>query len=248
MNVDDSIKTVRQGFEASFSEKHYYEKQTADDSHLELLLNMLNTKADSTVVDLGTGTGYIAFSLAKRYDDLEIIGLDIVEETLKRNSQKAIEENSDNLSFISYDGYSFPFEDGSIDTVITRYALHHFPDIGQSFKELYRILKPNGKLIISDPTPNKNDDCHFVDKFMRMKPDGHVRFYNLDEYKQMLECVGFRFESNKTSTIRFPRKEAQKYMDIVAETNQDILSGYCIEVDGDEIWITENVLNMIFVK
>ncbi|CDM70393.1 Methyltransferase domain [Clostridium bornimense] len=248
MNVSDKIKVVRQGFEESFSEKNFYEKQTTDDSHLELLINMLKVKAGSTVLDLGTGTGYIAFPLARRYSDSKIIGLDIVEETLKRNSKKVIEEKLDNLSFVSYDGYMFPFDNDSIDSIITRYALHHFPDIEQAFSDMYRILKPNGKLIISDPTPNRNDYCRFVDKFMKMKPDGHVRFYYLDEYKEMLEHVGFSFISNKTTSIRFPRKGASQYEDIISETNQDILSGYCIEVDGDEIWITESVLNMLFVK
>ena len=177
---------ARKGFEESFSEKNYYEKQTTDDKHLELLLNMVDVKSDSTVLDLGTGTGYIAFPLAKRYSDLKVSGLDIVDETLKRNRIRVKEENIHNLSFTSYDGYNFPFPDCSIDTVITRYALHHFPDIEYAFKELYRILKPNGKLVISDPTPNSNDACRFVDKFMRMKPDGHVRFYRLEEYKDML--------------------------------------------------------------
>lgn len=248
MNIDDKIKTTKQAFEASFNEMIFYEKQTTDDRHLELLLNLLDIKTGNTVLDLGTGAGYIAFPLAKRYSDIKVIGIDIVEETLKRNNKIATAQKIDNLSFVSYDGYRLPFEKNSIDTIITRYALHHFPNIEQAFCELYRILKPNGKLIISDPTPSEKDDGKFVDKYMQMKPDGHIKFYSLTEYKEMLKCAGFHFVLNKATSIRFPRKDASLYADIISETSQDILTEYSIEVVRDEIWITENVLNMVFVK
>lgn len=248
MNNNNNINLTKQEFEISFSEKNFYEKQTKDESHLDLLINMVDAKMGNKILDLGTGTGYIAFPLAKKYSNSIVIGLDIVTETMKRNKRKAYEEDIKNLSFISYDGINFPFLDNTIDTIITRYALHHFPDINHSFKEMYRIMKPNGSLIISDPTPNINDNCHFVDKFMQMKPDGHIKFYSLNEYKEMLEYIGFHFMSNKTTTIRFPRKEASSYSTIMDETDKDILSGYNIEIKGDEIWITENVLNMIYIK
>jgi len=113
---------------------------------------------------------------------------------------------------------------------------------------MYRILKPHGKLIISDPTPNENDSCQFVDKYMQVKPDGHIRFYRLNEYQKMLDKVGFRFISNQVTSIRFPRKEVEKYSEIIRKTDKNILLGYQIEIQGDEIWVTERVLNMIFCR
>ena len=90
----------------------------------------------------------------------------------------------------------FPFKDNSVDTIITRYALHHFPDLKSRIKEMYRILRPDGKVIISDPTPNENDTSGFVDKFMQMKPDGHIKFYHLNEYLEMFDSVGFHILSS----------------------------------------------------
>lgn len=248
MDIYESIQLTKAEFEKSFREKNYYELQTVNISHLNLLMDMVDAKKNDTILDLGTGTGYVAFALAEQFKDARIIGLDIVMETLKRNTQKAKENNLSNVRFEAYEGKGFPLSDHSVDTIITRYALHHFPNLLESLKEMYRILKPNGKLIISDPTPNENDTNHFVDRFMQMKPDGHIQFYSLNEYKEMLACTGFHFILNNTTNIRFPRKEVEKYTELIAKTRDEVLSGYEIEVQGDDIWITEKVLNMIFVK
>lgn len=53
--------------------------------------------------------------------------------------------------------------------VISRYALHHFPDIQKSISEVSRVIKPEGFLFISDPTPNVNDTSRFVDEYMQLK-------------------------------------------------------------------------------
>lgn len=248
MEISKNIHLAKQGFESSFLESDFYNKQTADAEHMELLINMISPKNNDVVVDLGTGSGYLAFPLAKRYDSIRVIGLDIVTDTLKRNKKKANDMKLDNLQFVSYDGIIFPLDNNSVDVIITRYALHHFPALMHSFKEMYRILKLGGKIIISDPTPNKNDYCRFIDKFMQMKPDGHIRFYYLDEYKEMMKQAGFNYISNTMSEIQFPRKEADNYSDILVATDDHILSGYDLKILDNEIWIKEKVLNMLFVK
>ena len=74
-----------------------------------------------------------------------------------------------NISFISYNGIDFPFVDSEFDMVISRYALHHFPDIQKSISEISRVIKQGAFLFISDPTPNVNDTSRFVDGYMQLK-------------------------------------------------------------------------------
>lgn len=74
-----------------------------------------------------------------------------------------------------YDGIKFPFSNNSFTYIVTRYALHHFPDINECFREISRGLKSGGVLFISDPIPNENDTEGFVDVFMQLKMDGHVK-------------------------------------------------------------------------
>nr|WP_275891417.1 methyltransferase domain-containing protein [Ruminococcus sp. OA3] len=64
---------------------------------------------------------------------------------------------------------------------MTRYALHHFPEIADTFQEISRVLKPEGYFFLSDPAPNDNDTERFVDAYMQMQNDGHIKFYTKTE-------------------------------------------------------------------
>ena len=61
---------------------------------------------------------------------------------LEVNRSRAKEENIRNISFTSYDGINVPFEDSEFDMVISRYALHHFPNIQKS---ILRLVGLQGK-------------------------------------------------------------------------------------------------------
>lgn len=248
MNIEKSITDTRRGFEQSFREAAYYNKQTVDDNHLKLLLDLVYPQENDTILDLGTGSGYIAFSLAEHNYGCNVIGMDIVVDTLERNVKKAREQGNDNLQFKAYDGKLYPFEDECIDTIVTRYALHHFPNIEDSFCEMYRVLKKRGKLVISDPTPNENDTVGFVDDFMQMQPDGHIKFYTFKELNEMLVRAGFQFELQKNTTIKFPRKNRREYEQLLSKYDKGIWEDYEIEIANNEIWIKENVLNIVYRK
>lgn len=246
----ESIKKTKQGFEESFEAGDFYNRQTRDENHLKMILEFLKIKSGMKILDLGTGTGYLAFPIAERYPDTEVTGLDIVEKALCVNRSQAKYKNIKNLNFISYDGISFPFADGTFDMVITRYALHHFPKINDTFCEISRVLKPHGKLFLSDPAPNDNDDERFVDAYMQMKKDGHIKFYTKTEWEEAGTATGLVCTDGFESSIRFPKKRetALEFDDIMDRFNREVIKGYNVEVIGDEIWITEKVNNLLFEK
>ena len=248
MNYKESIEQTKQGFEESFRAGAYYNKQTRDDMHLELILRCIQVEPGMKILDLGTGSGYLAFSFADKYKQVEVIGLDIVEKTLEENRRKAELEGINNLHFVSYDGMGFPFDDNSFDIVITRYALHHFPAISDTFHEISRVLKKNGIFFLSDPAPNDDDVERFVDEYMQMKKDGHIKLYTKDEWKKIGSSVDLMYIDGFDTNIRFPRKKdtALEFDDIIRRHNEAVIRGYRVEMIEDEIWISEKVNNLIF--
>lgn len=248
-NITESIEATKRGFEASFSESTLYNRQTQDAHHLNTLIEMLSSKPDERVLDLGTGSGYVAFEIAKQ-SGARVIGLDITENTLENNRAKAAEQNFSNLRFVAYDGMSFPFGDGEFDAIVTRYALHHFPDIAHTFSEISRVLKSGGRLLISDPTPNENDTSRFVDDYMRMKPDGHIKYYTKNEFSLLAENAGLSLINAVQSEITFPRlkETANAYSEILEKHSPDIISGYNVCENDEYIYITQKVWNLLFIK
>jgi ubiquinone/menaquinone biosynthesis C-methylase UbiE len=245
-DAEKAINAARSGFEASFAEKDFYNRQTKDEQHLSAILDFIPVRTGMKILDLGTGSGYLAFALAKRYPDVSVTGLDIVSRTLEENRKKAENETLTNIRFVSCNGIDLPFADSEFDIVVSRYALHHFPEIGKSISEVARVLKRPGCFFISDPAPNGNDTDGFIDEYMRVKKDGHIRFYSLDEWKRLCENSRLRFERSFVSKIRFPRKYEEAYRSIIAGYDRSVTDGYELKIENDEIYVTVQVNNILF--
>lgn len=56
--------------------------------HLELILRCIQVESGMRILDLGTGSGYLAFPFADKYKQVEVVGLDIVEKILEENQKK----------------------------------------------------------------------------------------------------------------------------------------------------------------
>lgn len=105
-------------------------------------------------------------------------------------------------------------------------------------------------MFISDPTPNDNDTSRFIDEYMQLKKDGHIKFYTKDEWKQICEKHGLQFKESFDSTIRFPRKKDTSYGfdELLKKHDKSVIESYDLEVLENEIYVTEQVNNLLFYK
>jgi arsenite methyltransferase len=126
----------------------------------EQLLDKLPWSGNEQVLDLGCGRGLLLIGAAKRLTTGKATGIDIWQiEDLSGNSQDATMKNvhiegvANRVEIMTSDMRELPFEDGTMDVVISRAAIHNLyvkADREKAIKEITRVLKPGGSALIED--------------------------------------------------------------------------------------------------
>jgi ubiquinone/menaquinone biosynthesis C-methylase UbiE len=244
---EETVRKAKESFEHDLLDPHFA-RVISDSEHLANLLRLCELCSAKRYLDIGTGTGYLAFELVRRHTQVFVTGVDIVEQVTALNNQKAQESNSQRLGFVNYDGMRLPFADGTYHGVVSRYAFHHFPKPNLSACEIYRVLEPDGWCVISDAMADAADEADFVNEFGALKNDGHVRYYTETALGELFKQAGFDVDAKFYSAVTFPRETDERYEKLLARTGSRVLGLYKTRVEKNLIYLTVPVLNVRFRK
>jgi len=113
-------------------------------------LSKLGDFNSGLAIDVGSGLGDLALAVAKRYPQLKVQGIDISEKAIEEANNRAKNENLTNVDFKFGNIHKLPFEDNSIDLVVSHGVIHHLIDPAKALSEIYRILKPGAIAYLTD--------------------------------------------------------------------------------------------------
>lgn len=116
-----------------------------DEVETAFAFSMFDVKKGQKILDAGAGTGNFSLKLAKK--GAEVTGIDLSEDMLKLAESKVKEEGY-NIPFFKRDIFETGFEDESFDAVFSMAAFEFIEDHERAIKELYRLVKPGGSLLI----------------------------------------------------------------------------------------------------
>lgn len=154
------IRDIQRKFEAISSPAaifyNAFVKKLLSKSEIKIALTIIQRIEKGILIDIGSGTGFLSIEIAKRAAHLKIYGIDLSKKMVEIATRNA--RGIKNVQFKFGHAAKLPFEDGSIDFIVSTGSFHHWKDPIKIFNECYRVLKREGEGWIYDgcsDLPNK---------------------------------------------------------------------------------------------
>lgn len=186
---------------------------------LNRIVQMAEAGSDDTVLDVACGPGLLACAFA-RVSRL-VVGLDMTPAMLEQARKEQQQRGLANVSWQKGDVYALPYPDAHFSIVSSRFAFHHFLEPLKALREMKRVCKPGGRVVVADSTPlaAKADAFNAMEK---LRDPSHVRALPPDEMTGLFVAAG----------LGEPRVEPCRYE---AEMEELLARSFPKEGDADRI-------------
>lgn len=158
-----------------------------------LLMDLVPARPQGVALDLGCGTGVMLDHLGRRFP--RVLGLDLSQEMLEGFDLTRLRAGL-TVSLLRGDMAALPLRTASVDVIVCRSALHHMDDEAGVLREIARVLRPDGRLVLGEPA-NDNLLTRAARAFVRRRPSyGRIhtidRAYTRAQLRGLLEGAGLR--------------------------------------------------------
>lgn len=138
---------------------------------LQVFLQLGKFTKDSSILDAGCGPGLVSLFLARHVKHVR--GVDLTGAMIARAKEDAARAGLKNVTFELGDMSRLPYADNTFDGSITRYTFHHLERPGDALKEMLRVVKPGGRVVVCDSAPASAKQDSF-NKFERLRDPSHT--------------------------------------------------------------------------
>ena len=153
---------------------------------------LVSLREGETVLDLGSGAGFDCFLAAAKVGKTgKVIGVDMTPEMIDKARENAQQGGYENVEFRLGEIENIPAADNSVDVIVSNCVINLSPDKGRVFKEAYRVLKPGGRLMVSDIVLLKE-----LPEFIKNSIDAYIGCLSgammKDDYLKTIREAGFQ--------------------------------------------------------
>lgn len=155
---------------------------------LDRIVHWAGAGPEDTVLDVACGPGLLACAFARVAK--HATGIDMTPAMLEQARKTQQEQDLKNLSWQQGDVYSLPFPPDQFSIVSSRFVFHHLQDPLAALKEMKRVCKPDGKVVVADMAPQP-EKANALNAAELLRDPSHVRALPLDELRELFEQAGF---------------------------------------------------------
>lgn len=156
-----------------------------DEQRIARLVAAARLTGNERVLDIATGPGYIAEAFAKAAR--EVVGMDLTDAMLAIARERTARRGLTNISFLTGDALHLPFEDNQFDLVVCRLALHHVTKPGLVVREMSRVCRSNGTVLVEDIYASEHRArATYQDRWEVLRDASHVRALPLSELLKII--------------------------------------------------------------
>ena len=172
----------------------------------ELALKQFDWASDGRLLDVGCGTGSAVLCAASMLPQGKACGIDITLPMINQAKGKTPPELAERVEFRRAGAEDIPYGDDEFDYVMCTNSFHHYHQPMRALREMMRVLKPAGSLVIFENAPDLSLYTWFWDRLLRVFEKGHVRYYPSSELGKMINDAGY-----KEVELRVLKNEMLKY-------------------------------------
>jgi ubiquinone/menaquinone biosynthesis C-methylase UbiE len=209
-------------------------------------------QATDLVLDVACGPGAFALAVAPRVTF--VYGVDLTVEMLRRSRAFQTEKQISNAAFAGGDAEQLPFPDGTFDLVSCQCSFHHLPKPALVLREMNRVAKPEGRLVLMDPlAPESDPKYELYNRIEKLRDPSHALTLRLTDYLRLFDAEGL--EVLRQSLRRRPRSFHQwmvraglnpgskRYVEtrkLLEDSMAGDRAGFSAQAQGDDIQIVHN--------
>lgn len=179
------IEKIREEFTKQAENFNEYQKSFSQEEHNQFVIENIGLADSDLVLEVAAGTcafGRLIAPYVKR-----IVELDATDAMLEVGKKEAEKAGISNAVYINGLAEELPFSDESFDVVVSRLAFHHFENVDIPFREMCRVLKCGGKLVIIDMEAREESLRNIADSFETLRDPSHVRCISRMEFRQLAQ-------------------------------------------------------------
>ena len=160
-----------------------------DAGALKMIVEAAAPGPDDILLDVACGGGIVVCAFAPHVR--HATGIDMTPAMLDRARGLAAEQRIANVAWREGDVASLPWPEASFTIVVTRFAVHHFPDPSAVLREMVRVCAPGGRIVVVDTCASADPDkAAAFNRLEKLRDPSHVRALPLAELKGLFTSAG----------------------------------------------------------